>query len=358
MITGHGGNINELAREIGCAPGDITDMSSNLNPIGPPDYVKKALLDLIDQIRILPEPDAGGMKTGFADFYNIDPEKVIAGNGTTWFIYTIPMVFDARRALIAGPSYSDYRDACMMNGTGIEYSLAEASNRFRTDMEDLSQKAGHADLVFICNPVNPTGTLLFSEEIEYLSKQHRRTLFIVDESYLPFTDNFDDISMTGRTDLDNLIVLSSMSKIFTLPGLRTGFLTAGHKIVEKIMKYYQPWSVNSLAQAVVTRIFDSPEKIQPFYNKTRDFIKRERDFFFNELENTGGIELFESCTSFILAQLAGKMVSKTFCRKIGMERILIRDCANFEGLSDRHVRFSLKTRDENQRLADLIKKAV
>ncbi|WP_300454978.1 aminotransferase class I/II-fold pyridoxal phosphate-dependent enzyme [Desulfobacula sp.] len=358
MILGHGGNIKELAKTMGCSDSDIIDMSSNLNPLGPPETIEKVICDNLMDIRSLPEPDAETMRKGFAGFHGIDHNTVAAGNGTTWFIYTIPKALGSKKVLIAGPTYSDYKDACLMHNITFTHCLAKASELFVPDMDDLSRMAQEADTVFICNPNNPTGSLLSREKLVYLIQKHKDTIFIIDESYLPFVDQAREISLVSYTGYENLIVLSSMSKIFRIPGLRTGFLSAARGLIEQIMVYYQPWSVNALAQAVINHIFDHPERIEPFYQRTRDFITLEKQVFLESLKDIKALQWVDSCTYFLLARLTGDITSTAFCRRIGQHKILIRDCANFIGLSDQYVRFSLKKRPINARLADLIKQVV
>ncbi len=358
MITGHGGNKRKLAEKIGCDVEDIIDMSSNLNPLGPPETIEPFICNNVMKIRSLPEPDAAPMKNGFARFYGIDENRVVAGNGTTWFIYTLPLALCSKKVLIAGPTYSDYKDACLMFHIEFEHCLATESNAFLPDVEELSRMAAGADTVFICNPDNPTGTLILKDKIEYLLKKHKTTLFIIDESYLPFVENAEDISLVSETGYENLIVLSSMSKIYRIPGLRTGFLSAGPKIVEKMMLYYQPWSVNALAQAVIEHVFNHPEEIEPFFKKTRAYVKEQRQRFVKSLERLKGIQVFDSSTCFILARLKEGLTSGEFCKKIGQHRILIRDCSNFFGLSNQYVRFSLKKQITNDRLSALIRQVL
>ena len=358
MIIGHGGNIQDLAKKEGCAVDDIIDMSSNLNPLGPPETIEKVICDNLIKIRSLPEPDALTMRKGFAHFHRIEDNQVVAGNGTTWFIYTIPKALGSKKVLICGPTYSDYKDACLMHKIDFHHCTAKAKNSFNLDIDEISGMAKKADTVFICNPNNPTGSLVLREQLEYLIKKYENTIFIIDESYLPFVDQADQYSLVTKTGYKNLIVLSSMSKIFRIPGLRTGFLSGTKGLCEKIMAYYQPWSVNALAQAVIKHIFDYPEKIEPFYRKTRAYIKEEKKVFLEHLKGIQGINLFETNTYFILACLTSNLKSKDFCEKIGHDKILIRDCSNFLGLSDQYVRFSLKERQINERLANLIKQAV
>ena len=358
MITGHGGNIKDLAKTLSCSIDEIIDMSCNLNPLGPPENIESIICDNLAKIKCLPEPDAITMRKGFADFHGIVEEYVMAGNGTTWFIYTIPKAVKSKKVLIVAPTYSDYKDASLMHGALFKHCFAKESDMFDVNIDKISRMSEEADTVFICNPNNPTGSLISRDKLEYLIQKHENTIFVIDESYLPFVDQAEDISMVTKSEYKNLIILSSMSKIFTIPGLRTGFLSAQENIVEKIMVYYQPWSVNAIAQAVIKDIFDHPERIEPFYEKTRAFIKKEKQIFLEHLNNIQGVKIFDSSTYFILARLKNQTISKKFCAEIGRHKVLIRDCSNFSGLSDEYVRFSLKTRRANLNLANLIKQAL
>ncbi|MCP3901608.1 MAG: aminotransferase class I/II-fold pyridoxal phosphate-dependent enzyme, partial [Desulfobacteraceae bacterium] len=167
-----------------------------------------------------------------------------------------------------------------------------------------------------------------------------------------------DLSLANNTEFANLIVLVSMSKIFTIPGLRTGFLVAKPEVINKVMKYYQPWSINALAQKGVIYLLEKEDENKEFLEKTRLFIKEERERFVNNLKIVEGIKLFDSSTSFVLAKLTNSLKSEDFCKYIGDQKVLIRDCSNFDGLSDKFVRFSLKTQDLNNRLVNFIQQAL
>ncbi|WP_321494385.1 threonine-phosphate decarboxylase [uncultured Desulfobacter sp.] len=357
MIQGHGGNRQLLADRIGCRVEDIIDMSSNLNPLGPPERIHTFIRDNIHLIHALPEPDAAGMSKGFADHRGIDPGCVIAGNGTTFFIYTLPLSLGTKKALILGPAYADYEDACAALNVKRSYCMTLAENDFVPDLDQLSARARHADLVFICNPNNPTGTLIGKQDLETLIRRHTDTCFVVDESYLPFVPDAEDVSLVALTHLPNLLVLSSMSKIFRIPGLRTGFLSGAKALIRKVMVHYQPWSVNALAQAVIRDIYNHPQEILPFYRQTREFIVNERRAFFQALTGTQGIRLFDTFTYFILARL-DRISAPKLCSRMADDKFLIRDCSNFQGLSHHFVRFSLKTNEINQALAQSLKRAL
>jgi threonine-phosphate decarboxylase len=358
MIFGHGGNKTALARDLGCHVDEIVDMSANINPLGPPERIRRVIQDHLSDIQHLPEPDAQSMVQGFSRYHDIDPDTVIAGNGTTWFIYTLPLALQARKVLILGPTYSDYADACRMYGIDPSFWIAEPDAGFVPDLAEVSEKAAGAELVFICNPNNPTGVLVNSSFIKTLLTEHPRVCFVVDESYLPFVDDCDTrSSIQAGNRYPNLLVLSSMSKIFAIPGLRTGFLSGAADLIEKVRRYSQPWTVNALAQAVINDIYGHPEQIAPFYEKTRTFIAREKQWFLTEAENIPGLAPVAGHTGFILARLLYHTAPQV-CRRVGQDRILIRDCTNFHGLDHRFVRFSLKDRKNNLKLAESLTKAL
>jgi len=152
MISGHGGNIYDLAEKNGCRPDQIIDMSSNLNPLGPPPGLFEFLTNNISVVKALPDAGAKLLTESFQKTHGIDKGRVLAGNGTTEFIYSIPKALNIKKALILGPTYSDYEDACLMNRTNCSMLKAEASNCFYHDPERIARKAENADLVIICNP--------------------------------------------------------------------------------------------------------------------------------------------------------------------------------------------------------------
>lgn len=354
MINGHGGNIFDKAKELCCDPMDILDMSSNVNPMGPLPGLMNHLHEQLDRIIALPEAGAGSIIQAFSRRHGIDSRKVLAGNGTTQLIYTLPLALKIRKALIFGPTYSDYADACRMHGADFRFILSSEKTSFCHTLDAMDNKP--ADTVFICNPNNPTATLIPSETIASLCRKHPHIRFIIDESYLPFVPDGEARSLIGSS-LPNVIVLNSMSKIFRIPGLRIGFIVAHPDIIENIGTYMQPWSVNTLAQAAVNYLMTRKQDVFEFIEKTRTYLAEERQFVFSALQSAPGIRLFPSTTSFILAKL-DKLTAEDVSRHLLNYRILIRDCGNFQGLSGKFIRISLKTRDVNQILTKRLRECL
>jgi threonine-phosphate decarboxylase len=357
MIIGHGGNIHETAARLGCAPSDIIDMSSNVNPLGPPPGLVEHLKQQLTVIESLPQADAKAVSESFAKRYGIAPEKTLAGNGTTQFIYAIPKVLNSRNTLILGPTYSDYEDACRMHDVPSVFAIAHDSNGFHHDLAHVEKQLYQIDTVFICNPNNPTGVLISGEVIKSLCRKYPRIFFVVDESYLPFVPGGESESLIG-SDMKNLLVLNSMSKIFRIPGLRIGFVVADKAVIRKFFHYYLPWSVNSPAQAAVAYLMNQQEQTDLFIKQSCQYLEEQRKAFMKTMNKSDKIRFFDSTTSFILAKLTGSINSAKVCDLMARQRILIRNCQNFTGLSDQFIRISLKTSHINQAAAEKLLKIV
>ncbi len=352
MIKGHGGNVHDLANRLGCEISDITDMSSNLNPLGPPSGLNKHLKDNLNKILALPEVDAGNICEKFAKKYDLVRDRLIAGNGTTQLIYLIPRALESKKSLIVAPTYSDYADSCKMNGTDFEYYYLKEEDHFKLNMEDLKRSLDGFDTIYICNPNNPTGVLIQTETLVDLCNSYPDKYFVIDESYLPFVDNLKNISIKGY-NLKNAIVLNSMSKIYRIPGLRIGFLIADEAIIEKFNKFILPWSVNGLAYCAVEFLMDSKET-DDFEKDSRIFFEEELNYFLDQFKDIDSLKFFPASTYFIIARTKG-FVASDLCEYLKKQKILIRDCSNFKGLSENFVRFSLKKKETNLELFSHIK---
>ena len=347
MICGHGGNIYELAQRLGCAPIDIIDMSSNVNPLGPMTGLVRELQTRLDVITTLPEVGADGIARLFAQHYGVDHRRVLAGNGTTQLIHTIPMALNSRNVLIVGPTYADYADACAMFAVRHEFLLTDELHRFRADVQTIAHGAKGFDTVFICNPNNPTGSLIPAADLQWLFQRLPDTIFIVDESYMPFVVSEAKDSVLAR-GFPNVIVLHSLSKIFRIPGLRIGFLVGHENLTYKIKRFRLPWNVNSLAHVAVAYLMTHRQAVRSFIEESRAFLDTEKRYFKDGLSQVPGMTLFPSETSFILIKLPDALRAGTVCGRLAQEKLLIRDGSNFIGLGDHFIRVSLKTRACNQ----------
>ena len=353
MTFSHGGNIQAVARQLKCSPSELLDMSSNINPLGPPPGLIDFLKANLETVTRLPEVDGRQTAEHFADYLGLNSNQVLPGNGTTQFIYSIPKVLESKKALIVGPTYSDYADACAGNLTTCNILLTRESEAFIPDPERLQNSARHFDTVFICNPNNPTGILIPNDRLHQLCRSCPQSTFIIDESYMPFVSNAKQQSMIN-SGLENVIVLLSISKIFGIPGLRIGFIIADKVHIQKFRHALLPWSVNSLAQESVRFLSDRKGPIKSFIQKTRVYLARQREQFYDAFKASPGFTLYRSQTPFVLIRLPAPLQAEFAWEWLAENRILVRNCANFEGLSDKFIRVSPKTPEANRLVAEIL----
>ena len=349
MIHGHGGNIYEMAKALGCSPLGIVDMSSNVSPLGMPPGLEDMLAKGCNEVISLPEVDSESLRVSFAASVGLGEDQVLAGNGTTEFIYTIPPALKVKKALIVGPTYSDYADACRVCGMEPVFCLAGEEENFKPSLDQITSRLAHVDTVFICNPNNPTGQLIPVQSLKQIIETYPSVRFVVDESYLPFVPNWETETL-ATAPADNVIVLQSFSKIFAIPGLRLGFLIATPKIINAFRPFKQPWSVNRLAQVAGSFLVSQ----KSFVQEVARFVQKERKVFLGHLEALDTLLSFPSAVHFILFRLKGALRAPDLFRVMAEHKILIRDCSNFHGLSDRFIRIALKTSEANKACADIL----
>ena len=355
MIRGHGGNIDEMARRLKCRPEAIVDMSSNVNPYGPPADLVAHLKAQLFRIGTLPEVDARSAVERFAAHHGLLVDEVAIGSGTTQLIYDLPRALETRRALILGPTYADYKDGCQRQQAASAFCMARETNGFRPDLNEIRAALADVDTVYVCNPNNPTGALLEGEILMSLCREFPDKHFVVDESYLPFVAHPEKTSLIGRRP-PNALVLHSMSKIFRIPGLRIGFAVGGVEIIRRLKNGALPWNVNSLALEALHYLLDAGEAMTHFVQETRDRLALAQTAMSDRLARIPGLRMFPSATGFFLVRLPAPHRSETIYRQLAEKRILVRDCANFDGLSDRFIRISLQDNETNLQCAETLER--
>lgn len=348
MIHGHGGNLHKAARRLGCSVVEILDASSNLNPLGPMPGLFDALAKRIKEAAVLPEPDARSAVWHMARWVGVSPQNLAMGNGTTQFIYAIPQALKIKKALVVAPTYADYHDACTLAGAAVSYWFLDKAQGFVPDLEEIGRRCRAFDLVFFCNPNNPTGVFTPSDSLADLVRSCPGTLFVIDESYLPFCGPERTLSLASRR-VPNALTLTSLSKMYALAGLRVGFIHGPTEILEKIRSWCPPWSVNVLAAMAVEYLAKHEHAAFAYAEESRAFCAQEKNLWLECFANDDRVRLYPGAATFLLGELA-RGEAAMLCEQLLRRRILVRDCANFAGLSPAWFRVSVKSAEENARL--------
>lgn len=343
MQGAHGGDIISMAMQLGCGMDELIDLSSNLTPLGMPPGLRETLSEKLGEISFLPECDSETLVGLFAGKYGCKPQQVLAGNGTTEFIYAVPASVKSHRALIVAPTYADYQTASEWAGLTVDFFILKAAEDFALDFNKLSARLTGGELVFLCNPNNPTGRVVSTRELFNFILAHPASEFLIDESYLPFVD---EPSLAGFPLPVNLFLLCSSSKIYGIPGLRLGFLVAAEEKMAHFVARRKPWGVNRLAQVAGEYLLAHGD---PYVQAVRDFIGETRPGFVARLAALPGVQVVPGAANFILCRLTGSMTAAQLRQAMLEQRIMIRDCGNFTGLDAHYFRVSLQEAGRNER---------
>ena len=351
----HGGNSAEIARKYDLDERRIIDFSSNINPLGFPSSVTKLLMKDTSTIARYPDTHSTNLRKVIAPRIGADLKNIIVGNGSTELIYLLPRVFKPRVALILQPTFTEYQSSLFSSGCALRYLSLKERYHFRADIDKVVASLPKIDILYICNPNNPTGVLLNKDVLKPLIDEagKRNVLLVVDESFMDFSG--DDSLAEEAVKREKLIVLHSMTKFFGIPGLRLGYLVAHGKTAERINKHKEPWSVNILAQRIGLACLED----DAFSARTRQFVAQERHYLYDQLNSIEGLKAYDSSANFLLSKIVKKGLTSTeLYSALAREGILIRDCRSFRGMGAKFIRLAVKKRKQNQRLIKSLKSIV
>ena len=331
MIEGHGDDLYKYGKKI------VSNFSSNVYNRIDHSGLYQRLNERLSTICSYPEPMPYSLENEIARRYSLTPRQVCVTNGATEAIYLIAQVFQGRISAVLGPTFSEYADACRVHRHKVKpfYSLDALP-------ED-------AELVWICNPNNPTGEVRNKEDLKALVDSHPDKLFIFDQSYEYFTLK-SLLGIKEAASFPNVILLHSMTKQYAIPGLRVGYFTASEGLTDDVRCRRMPWSVNSLAIEAAKYLLEEGDGISADIPQ----LLAERERLTNLLLATGMLEIWPTDTHYMLIKLRmGKAAALKDFLAVN-HGILIRDASNFEGLDERFFRIATQTPEENDKLVKAI----
>ena len=339
----HGGNIRQAAEEFGIPPKEIVDFSANINPLGLPTQLKKQIKENLSGILHYPDPECKLLREEISRYLDVDCRRIIVENGSTPLIYLFVQTFTPEKVLILIPTFSEYEKALRIQRSKIRFFPLKEKNNFSFELKKFLGYIKGIDAIFLCNPNNPTGTILPHEELmEIVRLTKRRNIFLfLDEAFIDYQEGESLKKTVGK----NLFILRSFTKFFAIPGLRLGYGIGNERLIQRLNKVKVPWSVNSLAQIAGISLLQDEQ----FIKKSRVFMGKEKLFLFNGLARISGLKPFPSKANFILIKL--KNFSASYLQKKLLKKgILIRDCTNIRGLNNSFIRVAVKSRKENLKL--------
>jgi len=351
----HGGNVVRASLKYGLPEDKMIDFSANITPLGPSEKVIAALTDSLSLISRYPDPDCGELKATLSAYLGVPESCLLMGNGATELIYLLVRVSGARRAMIPAPTFCEYGLSVLSHGGEVLEIVMDEEEGFRLPVEKILNRLREVDLLFLCNPNNPTGRVVDGETVKLILEEAlpRGVTVLVDEAFMDFVPRREFYSvMTLAGKYPNLAVLYSMTKFFGIPGLRLGAIAAPEELVRRMGGAKDPWNVNILAQvAGVAGLRD-----REYMLETNRLVREEKQFLFHGLSGISGLKPLPGAANFILLDVSHSgLTSAELTDLLGKRGILVRDCAGFTGLAGRYLRLAVKTRPENERLLQALK---
>jgi threonine-phosphate decarboxylase len=348
----HGSDLEKIEQYYHIKKEEIVSFSANVNPLGISPLLRKTLSDHLDAITTYPERDYTALRRAIGEYTHADPAHILVGNGSTELISLFIQIRCPKKALIIGPTYSEYeREISLGGGTSLYHSLCEEQD-FQLDLASLEPKLNESiDLLVICNPNNPTSSAIPRKQMrKILDICKQQDIFVViDETYVEFAPNMDEITAIPLTSYyNNVAILRGISKFFASPGLRLGYAICGNDdFIREMNKKKNPWTINSLAAIAGEIIFQDQEYIQ----ETKNLIFSERNRIMDILSGWQSVKVYEPLANFILIRILKPECSSDqlfdYCIK---QKMMIRDCSTFPFLNHEYIRFCIMKPEDNDRL--------
>lgn len=334
MLTGHGDDLHNYSKiELNFS----SNIYGGLNHEG----LFRHLASKMSNMLSYPEPEPVSLHFALSHHLNIQPANVCATNGATEAIYLIAQTFKSKTSTILIPTFSEYADACTMHGHKIYFA------------KNLTEIPVNTDLVWICNPNNPTGTVTDRDILLAFITKHPDTLFVIDASYASFTLK-PQVSPLEACRLPNLIMIHSMTKEYAVPGLRIGYITASAERIASIRQQRMPWSVNQMAIEAALYLL----KHRDDYRLDLPALMSERERMQTELNGINGIQALPSDTHILLCRSHNITSAVLKLRLANHHGILIRDASNFVGLDLHYFRIAIQSPAQNNCLCQALKNSI
>ncbi|WP_317134226.1 threonine-phosphate decarboxylase CobD [Leptolyngbya sp. O-77] len=331
------------------------DFSASINPLGPPQSAIAAIQAHLGDLRHYPDPSYADLRRAIAAFHHLSPEWILPGNGAaellTWAARDLAAL-DIVRLLT--PAFGDYLRALRAFGATVEKipltmdSLA-VDGALKQAIPTRLRPHPHSGWL-LNSPHNPTGTLLPRENIRLLLDES--PLVVVDEAFMDFLlpEAQSQASLLEWVEqYPNLVIVRSLTKFYSLPGLRLGYAIAHPDRLRRWQQWRDPWSVNSLASAAaIAALADTS-----FQQRTWNWLPPARQELFDGLAALPGLHPLPGAANYLLVQTDGSATDLQ-THLLQQHQILIRHCTSFPELGDRFFRVAVRTVEENRRLVEAL----
>jgi histidinol-phosphate aminotransferase len=353
MCRFHGGRYSENIK---------IDFSTPINPIGPPKFLEDLIREAVKKrlYMLYPDYEYKTLREAFSEFYNLNPEHIVLINGAAEGINLILTCLRTRDLIVFEPTFGEYRcltDILDINLRSIPYLEREDfyyidEDSFKRSIRDVDKEG----IVLFSNPNNPTGAYVDKDLVANIINSSKNMTVIIDEAFIDLCEKCSSVLELVK-EFDNLVVLRSLTKTFSVPGLRIGFIyTENKKILEKIDLCRQPWNINSITSYVFSHVLKEYKKdLYEYISSSRKIIEIEREFLYNSFRDLG-IKVYRSYAPFLLLRHF-KYKAEDVIKILNNHGIHVRDASKYPFLTPYHIRVSVRLREDNEYLVKVYKES-
>ncbi len=339
----HGGNIYDYKHQM-------LDFSANINPFGMPDSVKQAIVKHIEEYETYPDVENRELTAKLSEKHGISGDHIVCGNGAADLIFRTVIALKPKKALVIAPTFSEYEEALKICDCEIKYYFLKEENGFNIKNDIFDHLSDSLDMIFLCNPNNPTGISVdcgFVKEL-YQKCSEYQIVLAVDECFCDFLVNEEEVSVIPDLhSMPNAIVFRAFTKMYAMAGIRLGYALCGSKtIAGKIKATLQPWSVSTVASKCGIAALGE----NAYVARTKESIAANRNYLVKELKSLG-MKVYDSSANYIFFR-----TEKNILKPLEEAGILIRNCENFVSLDRRYFRIAVKKEEENKHLVTCLKR--
>ena len=285
------------------------------------------------------------LSEALSEYENVQKDYIFCSNGSIEAIFRIVSFLKPKNALIIAPTFNEYEHALESIGCKINYYYLKEENDFIIDEDIIDYIDQETNIVFICNPNNPTGQLTEKKTIEKILAHCEKmdTTLVIDECFMDFVSDKEEYSAKNLLGIySNLIILKAFTKIFAMAGIRLGYcMSSNIKIMDGIKEIGPTWNVSSIAQAAGIAAVQETD----YLTESLQFIDEQRGYLADKLDMMG-LKVYSSNANYIFFKCMQDIDLKHELLQYG---ILIRDCSDYEGLENGYYRIAVK-RDEDNKL--------
>ena len=346
-LPNHGANPHRLYEQLGIKePAQIIDFSENVNPEGPPAFIKENWNNMLSLISRYPDPLGQPFLSAVAKYHRVREEQVLLGNGAAEIFTLLATLFQRKRAIIIHPTFSEYEATLSANNIEITHLEVENIITWKLPIHQIVIEMQQADVLYLCTPNNPTGVLPPKEELLFLIEEGEKAncYIVLDEAFIDWVD--EGASMIPYLeDNSHILIVRSMTKMYAIAGVRLGYMLASPSITEMLQRKASHWHINGLAAVIGATCLEENE----YRDTAICYAQKRREEFIAFLEKLG-CKTTNSVTNYLSFQIPFTRDSKKFFHAMLEKGFVLRHTENFRGMNGEWFRVGMKKEQEMKAL--------